>query len=105
MQRRATRWTTFVEHVQTAPGSTGTETRRRIFTAARYQSGDVTHDEPLLAFATEVAERSYRITDDTVAALHESGHSDDQIFEAIVVASTGAADRRLGAARRALGWH
>ena len=96
------RWTRFLEHLQTAPGHVDTETRRRIFTAARYPDSSV--DELLLAFGVEVAERSYRITAADVEALRRAGFSEDQIFEAIIVASAGAADHRLAAARRALGW-
>lgn len=96
-------WTRFLEHLQTAPGQVDTETRRRTFTAARYPTNGAM-DEPLLAFGLDVAERSYRITAADIDKLRRAGFSEDQIFETIVVASAGAADRRLAAARRALGW-
>lgn len=99
--KRAKRWRAFVEHVQTAPGASTADTRRRVFDVAR---ADVPADGPLLDFAAQVAEQSYRITARTVDDLHAAGHSDDEIFETIVVASVGAADRRLRAAHRALGW-
>lgn len=99
--KRAKRWRAFVEHVQTAPGASAPDTRRRVFDVAR---ANVPADGPLLEFGAQVAEHSYRITAGTIHDLHAMGHSDDEIFETIVVASVGAADRRLRAAHRALGW-
>lgn len=53
----------------------------------------------LAAFVADVAERSYRITEATVADLKRAGHADDVIFEALVVAAAGAANRRSTSAR------
>lgn len=100
MRRRAERWAAFAKHVQTAPGTLAPEARRHVFRAAR---GEGTPDARLLEFAVQVAEQSYRITEATVGRPHAAGHSDDEIFEAIVVSSVAAADRRLAAAHRALG--
>lgn len=94
------RWRAFTEHVQAAPGRLTPAVRRAVFTAACGTPADV--PENLGPFTELVAERSYRVTDRDVEALRDSGYSEDQIFEAIVVASAGAAQRRLDAARRAI---
>jgi hypothetical protein len=70
-----------------------------VFTAAGGTPADL--PEILGPFTELVAERSYRVTDRDVDGLRDAGYSEDQIFEAIVVASVGAAQRRLDAARRA----
>jgi alkylhydroperoxidase family enzyme len=59
-------------------------------------------DGPIRTLIEKVADRSYAVTDDDVAAVRASGLSEDQIFEVIVCAAIGAADRRYQAATAAL---
>ncbi|MGQ0718888.1 MAG: hypothetical protein ACT4NP_16560 [Pseudonocardiales bacterium] len=54
----------------------------------------------LAEFVYAVAEHADKIADTDVNRLRDGGYSEDEIFETIVVASVGAAARRLDAARR-----
>jgi hypothetical protein len=92
-------WERFVEHVQRAPAHLTVERRQQVTEQARTASPD---DTDLGTFCAMVAERSYRITEDEIAKLRRSGHTEDEIFEAIVVASVGAAQRRVDAVRAAI---
>lgn len=100
-RERADPWAAFVDHVQTTPARLTPSARREIFAAATTPEDG---GSPLTNFATQVAERSYRITEDDIAELRHAGHTDDEIFETIIVAATAAADRRQRAARRTLSW-
>ncbi|WP_378735905.1 hypothetical protein [Nocardia brasiliensis] len=99
------KWQAFGEHVESAPGQLPAEVRRQIRRQTADSAGTDGIPAELAAFTDLVAERSYRVTEETIAALSAAGHSDDQIFEAAVVAAYGAADRRLRAARRAWEGH
>ncbi|MFJ1459173.1 hypothetical protein [Nocardia sp. N2S4-5] len=101
MASRAEHWDSFVEHLQAAPAALPAVTRRSIFRAA---AGDESATVPadLERFVDTVARHAYRVTDKQVAALTEH-RSEDEVFEATVVAAVGAADRRLRAALRAMG--
>ncbi|MBB5913899.1 hypothetical protein BJY24_002766 [Nocardia transvalensis] len=101
MVTRSERWDSFVEHVQSAPGALTAELRRAIFKAGASDDTSAL-PEDLAPFAGTVARHAYRVTDEQVAALAET-RSQDEVFEATVVAATGAADRRLRAALRAMG--
>lgn len=95
------KWRRFGEHLESAPGRLSSEIRRALRAEA---AGGAESDEgasELAAFADLVANRSYRVTEQTIAALKAAGHSDDEIFEAAAVAAYGAADRRYRAARLA----
>ncbi|HKV21140.1 MAG TPA: hypothetical protein VJR50_19050 [Mycobacterium sp.] len=59
-------------------------------------------DEPIRTLIEKVADRSSAVTDDDVAAVRASGLSEDQIFELIVCAAIGAADRQYDSATAAL---
>ncbi len=102
---RDERWRDLVRHVQSAPGHLAPETRGAVFAATAARSRP---DSPpalptrLAEFVDTVAEHAYRITDTDVDQLRDGGYSEDEIFEAIVVTSVGAAARRLDAARRAI---
>lgn len=71
------------------------ETRRAAFDNAGL-------DEPTRTLIAKVADRSYAVTDDDVAAVRASGLHEDQIFELMVCAAVGAADRQHKAALDAL---
>ncbi|WP_157129103.1 hypothetical protein [Nocardia amamiensis] len=96
------KWRRFGEHLESAPGRLSSEVRRvlRAKAAGGAESGEDAAPE-LATFADLVANRSYRVTEQTIAALKAAGHSDDEIFEAAAVAAYGAADRRYRAARLA----
>ncbi|MBU3062558.1 hypothetical protein KO481_29285 [Nocardia sp. NEAU-G5] len=100
MRSPTQRWNRFIEHVQSASAALPAETRKSIFGTAAGHEGTVPED--LGPFVDTVARHAYRVTDDQVAGLRAAGRSDDEIFEATVVAAAGAADRRLRAALRAM---
>jgi hypothetical protein len=93
-------WDGFVEHLQSAPARLPVARRREIFDQVRSAKPD---ESALGRFCTLIAERSYRVTAEEIAALERSRYSADEIFEAIVVAAVGAAQRRMDAARAAIG--
>ena len=59
-------------------------------------------DEPLATLIDKVAHQAYRVTDDDVAAVRAAGLSEDQIFEIMVCAAIGQADREYTSALAAL---
>lgn len=59
-------------------------------------------DDPVRTLVDKVACRSYAVTDADVAAVRASGLSEDQIFELMVCAAVGSADRQYRAAVNAL---
>ena len=59
-------------------------------------------DEPTRTLVEKVANRSYAVTDEDVAAARAAGFSEDQIFELMVCAAVGAADRQYESAMAAL---
>ena len=59
-------------------------------------------DEPISTLVDTVACRSYRVTDDDIAAAQAAGLSADQIFEITVCAAVGQATRQYSAALEAL---
>jgi hypothetical protein len=59
-------------------------------------------DEPIRTLIEKVAHRAYAVTDEDVAAVRAAGFSEDQIFEIVVCAAIGQADRQYNNARAAL---
>jgi alkylhydroperoxidase family enzyme len=59
-------------------------------------------NDPIRALIEKVADRSYAVTDDDISAVRASGLSEDQIFELIVCAAVGVADRQYDSATAAL---
>jgi hypothetical protein len=57
--------------------------------------------EGLRALVEKIERHAYKVTDDDLAALRAT-YSEDELFEIILAAAFGAADRRLGAGLRAL---
>ncbi|MEB3020806.1 hypothetical protein [[Mycobacterium] crassicus] len=51
-------------------------------------------DEPMATLIDKVAHRSYRVTDEDIAASRAAGLSEDQIFEIVVCAAVGQATRQ-----------
>ncbi len=102
MARRwlGSKWEEFGAHLEGAPGWLPVEVRRSIRAKTSGADAAARIPDDLADFVELVAERSYRITQKRLAMLAEAGRSDDEIFEAAVVAAYGAADRRLRAAHR-----
>lgn len=63
--------------------------------------GDLPED--LASLARRVRDEASTLTDDDVARLRASGHTDDALFEIVLSAAVGAASVRYEAARRAMG--
>ena len=85
---------TVLETVLRSPGKTDPATRRRTFDAT-----DVPAD--LRSLIQKIEANAYRITDEDLASL-KGTYTDDQLFEIIVSAALGAAERRLQAGLDAL---
>jgi hypothetical protein len=58
--------------------------------------------EPLRTLIEKVAYRAYSVTDDDVTAVRAAGLSEDQIFEIVVCAAVGQADRQYESGLAAL---
>ncbi len=58
--------------------------------------------EPMLTLIEKVAYHSYAVTDEDVAAVRAAGLSEDQVFEIVVCAAIGQADRQYNSALAAL---
>jgi alkylhydroperoxidase family enzyme len=58
--------------------------------------------EPARALIAKVTQHAYRITDEDIAAAKAAGLSEDQIFELVVTAAIGQANRQLETALAAL---
>lgn len=59
-------------------------------------------DEPLRTLVEKVAVRAYQVTDEDFAAVRAAGLSEDQIFEVVVCAAIGQANRQYSGALAAL---
>ncbi|MBX3091108.1 MAG: hypothetical protein KF801_01200 [Cryobacterium sp.] len=64
--------------------------------------GDARVPEPYRALADTIAEASFRVTDQQVAAVREAAGSERAAFEIVMAASIGAGLRRWDAAIRAI---
>jgi hypothetical protein len=58
--------------------------------------------EPLGVLVDKVARHAYRVTDEDINAVKQSGLSEDQVFEIVVCAAIGQASRQYNAALGAL---
>jgi alkylhydroperoxidase family enzyme len=59
-------------------------------------------DEPVRTLVDKVAHHAQRVTDDDIAAVRAAGLSEDQVFEIVVCAAIGQADRQYTGALAAL---
>jgi len=57
---------------------------------------------PIDALVEKIARAAHSVTDEDIDSARESGFSDDQIFEIVVCAAVGQADRQYNAALAAL---
>jgi hypothetical protein len=92
-------WDGLMDHLLRSAGHTTAECREAVFRAA---GGDASVDlGDLATFVDQVANASYRITDDAVHDLARS-RSDDEVLEIVIVAAAGAASARRAATLAAL---
>jgi alkylhydroperoxidase family enzyme len=63
---------------------------------------DADLDEPLRTLVDKVAHGAQLVTDEDIAAVRAAGLSENQIFEVVVCAAVGQADRQYTAALAAL---
>ncbi|MFI5510991.1 hypothetical protein ACIA48_26305 [Mycobacterium sp. NPDC051804] len=76
-------------------GTASAELRRAAFEAAGL-------DEPLHTLVDKVCHHAQRVSDDDIAAARAAGLSEDQIYEVVVCAAIGQADRQYSDALVAL---
>lgn len=70
--------------------------------AARRDAFAGTGPQPASALIEKVAKHAYKVTDADIAAAKAAGLSEDQIFELVVTAAIGQANRQLESALAAL---
>ncbi len=59
-------------------------------------------DHPAAALVAKVARHAYKVTDDDVARVVAAGLVEDQVYELVVAAALGQAQRQLASAEAAL---
>jgi hypothetical protein len=93
-----------VTRVLESSASAPAELRRSAFDNAGLDDGldDAGLDEPMRTLVSKVVARSYAVTDEDVAAVADAGLSENQIFEIVVCAAIGAADRQYAGGLAAL---
>jgi alkylhydroperoxidase family enzyme len=79
-----------------------TEGDGRATTAHRREAFAGSGPEPARALLAKVTQHASRITDEDIAAAKAAGLSEDQIFELVVCAAVGQANRQLESALAAL---
>jgi hypothetical protein len=84
-----------VARVLVGKGTAAPEVRRAAFDNAGLS-------EPIRTLVEKVANHAYRVTDEDVAAVRAAGLSEDQIFEIVICAAIGQADRQYTSALAAL---
>lgn len=84
-----------VARVLDGKGTAAPELRRAAFDNAGLS-------EPVRTLVEKVAHQAYRVTDEDVAAVRAAGLHEDQIFEIVVCAAVGQADRQYASALAAL---
>jgi hypothetical protein len=84
-----------VDRVLQGTGKAALELRRAAFDNAGLS-------EPIRTLIDKVANHAYRVTDEDVAAVRAAGLTEDQIFEIVICAAVGQADRQYSSALAAL---
>ena len=74
----------------------------RATTAHRREAFAGSGPEPARALLAKVTQHAYRVTDEDIAAARAAGLTEDQIFELVVTAAVGQANRQLESALAAL---
>jgi len=94
-RRHAKQMAALLRAVLESPGAIEPGVRQAIFRGAP-------QDGPVGAYVEQIRGQSYRISDEDLQRLLESGLSQDAVFELTVVAALGAAAERLDAGMRAM---
>src|SRR5215470_250612 len=81
-------------------GESDVSLRRGVFEQVRTGRGEV--PENLTALVGKIARRPWTVTDDDILQAREAGYSEDQVYELVLAAATGAGVRRLDAGLRAI---
>lgn len=84
-----------VKRILEGPGEASPSERK-----AAFNNRDVAG--PVAVMVEKVASHACRVTDEDISAAMASGLSEDQLFEIVVCAAVGKADRQYGAALSAL---
>jgi alkylhydroperoxidase family enzyme len=84
-----------IERILRGSGTASRDDRRSAFDGA-------VAAKPLSTLVEKVVRRAYEVTDEDVAAARDAGLSEDQIFEIVVCAAVGEANRQHEAALSAL---
>lgn len=93
--RHAEQMAALLHAVLESPGATDPSVRQAVY------RGD-SQSEPVGEYVEKIRGQSYRIGDEDVKRLLESGLSQDAVFELTVAAALGAAAERFEAGMRAL---
>lgn len=83
-----------------SPGRAATSLRRAIFDRARLGTRDAPEGTSVLL--DKIADQPWAVDDGDISRAREAGYSEDELFEVILAAATGAGARRLDAGLRAL---
>jgi alkylhydroperoxidase family enzyme len=94
-RRHAKQVAALLHAVLDSPGATDPAVRQPVY------QGE-SQSEPVGEYVEKIRGQSYRIGDEDVKRLLESGMSQDAVFELTVVAALGAAAERLEAGMRAM---
>lgn len=94
-RRHAKQMAALLRAVLESPGATDPALRQAIYQGA-------SPDGPLGEYVAKIRQQSYRIGDDDVQRVLESGYGQDAVFELTVVAALGAAAERCEAGMRAM---
>ncbi|HEU5441563.1 MAG TPA: hypothetical protein VFU88_19925 [Ktedonobacterales bacterium] len=94
-RRRAKQMTALLRAVLESPGATDPTMRQAVFHGT-------SPDGPLGEYVAKIRQQSYRIGDDDVQRVLESGYGQDAVFELTVAAALGTAAERCEAGMRAM---
>lgn len=83
-----------------SPGHTAPSLRQSVFDRVRLGTGDV--PEAWTPLVEKIAQRPWSVTDEDFTLLFEAGFSEDQIYELLLAAASGAGMRRVDAGLRAM---
>ena len=98
--RHAEKIASLVDSLLNGRGDSDPELRRAVEKQAAVHAGRLAENGPLLPkelsrYVEKVALHAFKVTDDDIEALRNSGHSEDAIFELTLCAALGAGIGRL----------
>lgn len=83
-----------------SPGHTVPSQRQSVFDRVRLGAGQV--PEAWAGLVEKIAERPWSVNDEDFTQLFAAGFSEDQVYELLLAAATGAGMRRVDAGLRAM---